>query len=147
MLIGFCRSIDAYATDAFAARACPSAIVRFPQDLWNPELLFCGLNEDGWISESAWVELAGAGTLRVEGEVPGLGPLNRGQRLTIHVDDRPATTRDLPPGPFSLRIPGLLTGRHRITIVGQTTTTLPAPDGRLVSMQLHSISILPSLSP
>ena len=50
----------------------PTTIAKLPGDLENPNLVYSGIAEDGWLTAEAYARLAGgpAATLELHAEVP-----------------------------------------------------------------------------
>jgi hypothetical protein len=109
-------------------------------DLKFPGLISRGLYTDGWMGETAEVQLSGGGptsVLRVTGLQPGLEdtPL----RFSVLVDGKPLAIRQLDPGDFEIELQVVDHGLHHVKLLADLTVSLPPPDRRVVSVLLHTI--------
>jgi hypothetical protein len=105
-----------------------------------PGLITRGIYEDGWMGETAEVQLSGGGpisVLRVTGLRPGIGdtPLS----FSILVDGKPLAVRKLDPGDFEIELQVRDPGLHHVTLLADLAVPLPPPDRRVVSVLLHTI--------
>jgi hypothetical protein len=144
-LVGFVRNISLLTQEQIAAFAAPPSVDSFPRDLFARGLLFTGLYEDGWMAEVAKLRLRVPGEnrdLRIKGSVPALG-LAAATFVDVRVNGEPILTRRLAPGNFELHAPVPSPGTYWIEIRADQVARLPAPDGRVVSLLLHSIGFGP----
>lgn len=139
-VVGFARNISLISDDQANRMMPPAAIERFPNDLFNPALLFSGVYEDGWMAEAARFSLGmekEARGIRIKGQSPGL-PQGKNALLKIMVDGLPVALRDLPAGDFDLHaaIPAA-TGRRVIEL----QVSAEAVDHRGARLLLRSIAL------
>lgn len=140
-LVGFARNISLLTKQKVAELVAPPSIDDFPRGLFAPGLLFTGLYEDGWIAEVAKLRLGVPGEsreLRIKGSLPALGSPDA-TFVEVRADAEPILTRRLAPGEFELRAMVPSPGTHWIEIRAGKVARLPAPDGRVVSLLLHSV--------
>jgi hypothetical protein len=144
-LCGFVRNISLITPEQVEALQIPSAIGSVPKDLLVPGLFFSGIAEDGWVADQAWFELALPGPsnlVHVTGIVPGFSPKILGGTAKILIDGRPISEGKLYAGPFDVTIPiPEAMGPREIGFEISGADTLPPPDGRLVTIQLISLSL------
>jgi hypothetical protein len=119
----------------------PSSIQSFPADLLKAGLFFFGICEDGWMSTECELTLSGTEPLEIHGEIPfmGKGVL---QNIRVLIDGEIATTSNYAAGNFSIKYSGkLIPGKHKISILNTNLLRLPWPDGRPVSLRIHTIQL------
>jgi len=144
-IVGFARNISLVTEEQVRAMMSPQAIERFPEDLLNPGLLFSGIYEDGWVADAARIQLGSetqAKSIRIKGELPGIGRLREGARIAIFVDEKEVAQRRLIPGDFELQagIPAAA-GRRWVELRADKTDRLSSDDPRVVSIRLTSIEL------
>ena len=121
----------------------PAEIAGFPAGLLAPNLIFIGVSQDGWLAAKAHTRLwrpGGSDRLHMTGEIPDLSPQITGGTLKITVDGAVVLERPETAGAFDLDLPiPLASGPRAIDLAMSGTDHLP--DGRLVSLQLHSMAL------
>ncbi len=141
-LVAYLRNVSLVSEEEYASRRPPALLSSFPNDLLHPELEYCGVYEDGWVSESASCTLlapAAATNLVVRGVVPGIDEAFR-TRLRVLLDGREVYSEELKPGEFKVRCPEPTTpGLHRIELLFSKTQQLPGGDGRPVAALLSAV--------
>jgi hypothetical protein len=144
MIVGWVRNISLLTEDEASTMTPPAAIDRLPDGLFHEGLLFSGLSEDGWMAAVARVRLAAddARTVRVTGSVPKIAELALGLTIELTVDGRSIAHRTVEPGDFELEaaLPEGI-GPRWIELRADKSVRLPAPDTRLVSMQVKAIKL------
>jgi hypothetical protein len=119
----------------------PATVTKFPSDLKQPGLVSKGIYEDGWMAETAEVKLSGReplSILRVTGLRPGIG--DKALKFAVLVDGILLGERILAAGEFVIEAVVEKAGSHWVKMVADSTTSLPAPDGRVVSILLKEIT-------
>jgi len=144
-IVGFARNISVVTEEQVHAMRSPQAIERFPEDLLNPGLLFSGIYEDGWVADAARVQLGSetqAKSIRIKGELPGIGGLREGARIAIFVDGKELAQRRLAPGAFQLQV-GIpaAAGLRWVELRVDNTDRLSPDDPRVASIRLMSIEL------
>jgi hypothetical protein len=118
----------------------PSALSRFPDHLSNPQLEPSGVFSDGWVAETAAVNLehpAGRRVLVVRGTVPEIDRPEFRTNLRVSIDGREVARQPLGTGDFSIEAPaGEAAGRRRVTLAFDSSQQLPDGDGRTVAARL-----------
>jgi hypothetical protein len=144
-LVGFARNISLLTPEQVAAIDPPAAISRFPAGLFDPGLLYSGVTEDGWLADKAWFELGLPGPsnfVHVTGDVPGFSPKILGGTVSLLVDGVKVAEGKLMGGAIDLTIPiREASGPREIEFDISGADRIPAPDGRLVSIHLTSLSL------
>jgi glycosyltransferase involved in cell wall biosynthesis len=119
----------------------PATVTKFPGDLKQPGLVSKGIYEDGWMAETAELRLSASeppSILRVAGLRPGIG--DKALKFAILVDRTLLGERILEAGEFEIEAEVEKAGPHWVKLVADSTTSLPAPDGRVVSILLKEIT-------
>lgn len=140
-LTAFARRIDVVDAESDAPRY-PSKIGNFPADLENGNASFSGFYEDGWVGSSGFLYLHAdePSNATMRGMLPG-GIGIEHQELTISMGGR-SVTRQIQPGSFELSLP-VSAGDIRLEFKFTSEGHLPGADGRSVSAQLDSVSVIP----
>jgi hypothetical protein len=123
----------------------PVAIKEFPADVETSGLWVSGLEPDGWIGESAFLELAQtnpSSDIVLRGLVPRLSDPGFTTDIQVVVDGQTLLTRSLGIGIFRLRAP-MPPGsdRRRVELRFSQAQQLPAPDGRRTAARLQYIGV------
>jgi hypothetical protein len=121
----------------------PAEIAGFPAGLLAPNLLFVGVSQDGWLTAQAHTRLrrhGGSDHLHLTGEIPDFSPQINGGTMKITVDGTVVLERPETAGTFDLDLPIPASPAPR-TIELAMSGADHLPDGRLVSVQLHSIAL------
>jgi hypothetical protein len=142
-LVGFGRDISIISDSDYHALAEPSAVASFPRDLFNKDLEYSGVYEDGWLAESSYIclqEPASARRLRIRARVARLNGLAPSE-VSVKVDGTTRRTEQVRPGEITLDVPTAASaqGRHCVEVRFNLSTPLPPPDNRPVSALLRSI--------
>jgi hypothetical protein len=127
-------------TIGFTEISPPAAVAKFPRDLKQLGLMSEGVHADGWMGETAEIQLSGGGptsVLRVTGLQPGIG--DRPLRFSLLVDGKPLAVRKLQRGDFEIELQVRDPGLHHVKLLADLAVPLPPPDGRVVSVLLHTI--------
>jgi hypothetical protein len=144
-VVGFARNISLLAPDEVAAIAPPAAVSSFPAGLAASGLFFSGASEDGWMADHAWFELALPGPsnlVHLTGMVPGFSPKILDGTAKVLIDGNAVSEGKLYAGAFDVSIPiPEAVGPREIGFEISGADTLPAPDGRLVTIQLTSLAL------
>jgi len=123
----------------------PAGVPSFPAGLMARDLFFAGVFQDGWLRDTALVKLAlpdVSDRLHLTGTIHDFSPRIAAGSMKITVDGVPVLERPETPGDFDLTIPiPKAPGTRQIDLVMTGADHLPAPDGRLVSVQLSSIAL------
>lgn len=101
-ITGFVREISLVAAEP----AAPTFLPDFRAGLANPQLLYSGAYEDGWVAEESFFRLrqpAGVEELTLRVNVPDLP--GRPKNVAIRVDNEPSTAVALLLGPQEVRVP------------------------------------------
>jgi hypothetical protein len=114
--------------------------VQVPKSLTSPDLDYNGIQPDGWLAQSSWLELA-------EGEATDLvlrafvhGAEGRG--LDVAVDGIRVASQVLGPGEAELRVPlHATTSNRRIELHWSTVGPISKEDARLASARLSFIGL------
>src|SRR5207249_944450 len=143
-IVGFARNISLVTEEQVRAIMASQGIGRFPEDLLNTAPLFSGIYEDGWIGEAARIQLgseAQARSIRLKGQLPGIGRLREGATVAIFVDGKEVAQRRLAPGDFELQagIPAAAGPRWIELRIDKTDRLLR--DERVASIRLMSIEL------
>jgi hypothetical protein len=141
-IVGFARDISLISDEEYQSLNPPRSIERFPADLGNKNLEYCGIYEDGWVAEDSYtvlLEPPGSSVLNVSAMVPALPGKPAASRITIALDGRDVKTQPVRPGPVSVDIPLQGEGKHRIDIRFDRAAGLPSPDNRPVSALLQHV--------
>jgi hypothetical protein len=144
-MVAYARDISAISEAEYAQLAPPDSLKTFPDDLQNPALEFAGIYEDGWVSENAHVRLTAPvqeSQVVVRGMLPAPDGDGTPPELHILVDGQESVRQVLSPGDFEVRSRAIEgSGAHRVELRFSASRSLPAPDGRVVAAQLHSVGI------
>lgn len=138
----FGRNIELVDADSYNENDKPQALRRFPADLADPRLEYSGIYEDGWVSEKAFLTLAGrhgAHRVVVRGELPAWTGLATSD-VTLQVNGGPPIVMAMTPGRFELEAPAG-EGRQEITLTFGRSFSMPAGDERPASALLTSVSV------
>jgi hypothetical protein len=139
-LVGFGRGISVISDDEYARLSAPMALGSFPGALNNPQLEYSGIYEDGWISDSAYVQLAqpsSASTFALRGSLPLLSSPSETTQVQVLVDGRELLRQAINPGEFQLVVPAPGGGgRRRIELHFDRLIRLGAPDNRPAAVRL-----------
>lgn len=140
-VVAFIRKIRAVDSEAADENVAPSRIANFPADLGNPNLLFSGIYEDGWVGNRGFVTLSSVapGKAIMRGTVPG-GIGIESVELTMTAGNSAPVKKMLKPGPFEIEAP-VEAGEHRIRFQFSEMGRLLAPDNRPAAALLSSVSI------
>jgi hypothetical protein len=113
---------------------------RFSEQLSNPALEPEGVFTDGWVAETAAVNLAqpeGKQVLVVRGAVPGIGRDDFRTMVRVLIDGREVARQSLGIGDFSIEAPAAANaGKHRVTLAFESPQQLPDGDERNVGARL-----------
>jgi len=141
-ITGFARDLSAVSEQEYEDLAAPQRIQSFPHDLANKNLEYSGIYEDGWVAESSYLVLGqrkGGLPLVVRVVNPGINGAISSSRLTLWIDGAQVRQTTLGVGSSELRVSGVKVGKHRIKLVFDKASSLPAPDGRPVSARLQMV--------
>lgn len=114
----------------------PSQVSRFPGDLKNPKLQASGIYDDGWIAETASVNLqrpAGEQAIALRGMVPKIVNADFTTEVVMAVNSQEVARRTVGAGDFQLA--GVVTGvpgPRRVTVTFSKAQELPGTDERMV---------------
>jgi hypothetical protein len=138
---GFMRDVSAVDAEQYDNLQAPTSVSHFPVDLACKDLEYSGVYEDGWVAEESFFRLrqsAQRAQLIVRAMVPGLG--QKPTTLRVFVDGSQVAQAQLRPGDNEVRTTVQRTaGLRRIDLRFDSSTALPAPDGRVVCAQLKFI--------
>jgi hypothetical protein len=148
-IVGFGRDISALSEQDYEDLAAPHDVRSFPADLLNKGLEYSGIYEDGWIAESTYLVLrqdVERSPLVVRLMVPILGGKPASSHMILLMDDFEVVRKSISSGESEFTIPAAGIGKHRIKMVFDKATSLPAPDGRPVSAIIRFIGFPGSLA-
>jgi hypothetical protein len=122
----------------------PSALRRLPADLGNPDLVYSGIYQDGWLEKDANVVLAGgvAASLAIHAQVLPLAKPAQRQHLQVLVNGQTVASRSVAPGPLDLEvpIPASRSDRH-IELLWANTAPIGPNDRRQATALLKFIGL------
>lgn len=131
--------------------AAPAFLADFKAGLANPDLLYSGAYEDGWVAEESFFQLRqppGVDELTLKINVPDLPA--RPKSLAIRVDNEPPKTLELLPGAQEVRLPVPAVEAdttRRVELRFDRATPLSAADRRPASSLIESLGFRPPLPP
>ncbi|OQW90607.1 MAG: hypothetical protein BWK78_06605 [Thiotrichaceae bacterium IS1] len=143
-VIGFGRNISLISSSEYEQLQPPSHLSIFPQDLAHKDLLFSGIYEDGWLSETSFFMLTQpetSTTFSIKGGIPAIEGTSSHSELTILVDGITVANGQVPlNAPFQIKIP-LTTkgGKRHIELRFSVVQKLPNGDNRPVAAKLDYI--------
>jgi hypothetical protein len=118
------------------------SVLTFPQGPSDPNVIYSGLYEDGWVGDRAYAELTAPARAHVvvKGETFADAFPPSGLPVRLLVDGRPAARGTVRAGAFTVDAPvSVAPGRHRIDLlVDAPPKPLPNGDGRPVVALLKS---------
>jgi hypothetical protein len=123
----------------------PSRISDFAQDFRNPNFVYSGIYEDGWLSEESYFLLKPPddGTFIIKGTIPLLANTQFKTKMRISVDGEVVEEHILGPGEFSLEFPAPVKAtsyeKAKIGISFSEWQRLPLPDNRPIAALLKSV--------
>jgi hypothetical protein len=138
----FVRDISLVSAGQYAHLQAPLALSRFPADLYDADLEYSGIYEDGWMGGDSYVGLAGGpkAYLVVRGQVPA----GAGKHLVALVNGRPVASEAVAAGPFELRVPvPASSSTRRVELHFAATIRLKAPDLRPAAILLSFLGFTP----
>ncbi len=141
-ITGFGRDVSALSEQEYEELAAPEHVQSFPADLANKNLEYSGIYEDAWVAESSYLTLrqgAEGSPLVVRVMVPLVEGKPASSQLILLIDGSVLARRSLTPGECELQIPAAGGGKHRIKLVFDRATNLPAPDNRPVSAKIRFV--------
>ena len=128
----------------------PAALANFPDDLKKLLVQPEGIYQDGWVAQSATLQLAqppGTDTIRVSGMVPGIGAAGFTTELVVTVDGSEVGRRTLELDQFVVEFPVTPTSAQapsrRVGLQFSAVQSLPDPDGRSVGARLSGVGFFP----
>lgn len=128
-------------------KALPAGLNRFPEQLSNPSLQLSGVFQDGWVAQTAALNLAqpkGKQMLAIKGMVPQVDSGQFRTEVQVSMDGRPVARESLGLGEFALQIPAVTPpGKHRVALSFSKPQRLPGADGRDVGAKLSLIGFEP----
>lgn len=140
-LTSYVRNVSLLRPSAVSELHAPHVVARFPQGLANPNLLFSGISEDGWVGRRSYVVLGGGPTqtIDVEGE---LLPAAARVRVDVLVNGKSVAAEQATPGRIQLRarVPGSR-GPRRVELRFGREMRLHPPDTRLASARLDRVGV------
>jgi hypothetical protein len=149
VIVGFGRDISALSEEEYEDLAAPGGLASFPADLLNKGLEYSGIYEDGWLAESSYFILgqgAEGSQLLVRLLVPSIGGKLTSTQVILLMDGSELARKSLGAGKSEFTIPSAGVGKHRIKLVFDRATNLPAPDGRPVSAMIRFVGFVGSRS-
>lgn len=122
-------------------RKAPSSVSRFPADLGNSKIAPIGVYPDGWVADSASLNLdepSGAQVLTVRGIIPSLADPSFQSDVALLLGQKEIGRRTFGVGAFELsasvpRQPG----PQRVSVIFSKTQRLPRGDNRDVGGQIQ----------
>ncbi len=143
LLTTFARNISLISGAQYRAMRPPAYIADLPKALTDPNLLYSGIYEDGWVSDHAALTLrsrGGAEWLTVRGFVPIISAPDFETSLRCSVDGHVVGSSHLKVGEFLLRFSVALTpGKHIVSLDFSAFQHLPSGDGRPVSAKILGV--------
>lgn len=117
--------------------------VRVPESLSSPDLDYNGIEQDGWLGQSSWLELAGgeATELVLRAFVHGTS----GREVDVAVDGTRVASRILGPGEAELRAPlDASTSNRRVELHWSSVAPISKEDARLAAARLSFVGLVRS---
>jgi hypothetical protein len=125
-------------------RPAPVRIDSFPGDLVNPDLIYSGIFEDGWVGRKFSVRLHSrdeAEGLRIRLTVP---PSSMKQIVTVKIDGRLSSRFSVKPSTYvDVNVLGAPPGDHTVTVQAAAVGNILPSDVRLVWAKLQEIGFEP----
>jgi len=150
LLTGFARNISIISALQYRDMTPPSYFQNLAEGLMDPNLIYSGIYEDGWMSKSAYLKFSSRvknERFVVNGLVPLIGNPNFKERLTCKIDGRKVKSFVLGVGYFHLGIQAhLLKGAHTVEFQFNSFERLPEGDGRPISARITSIGFVRSIN-
>lgn len=150
-LAGWVRDISALSTEQRRALRPPQLLLLdTPQNLiGNPALEYSGIAEDGIVAKESWVVLeappGARNALRIEGSIPGLSGLEKGNTVTVSLNGVEFRTATIQPGAFEVLFelpPQESATSTKVTLSWKSSATLPGGDDREASAILKKLGII-----
>ena len=138
----FCHDLSVISEEDYLSHVPPAFVDFSKPPMDYPLLEYCGGYELGWMGKGFRVRLASTPNtpeLVIRGLLPQMSSNDNFQTdLTILIDGMEIFQKQVTPGTFEVRIPGVKPGAHWIDFRCSTTRQYP-PDTRAFSVQLQSI--------
>lgn len=150
-LAGWVRDISALSTEQRRALRPPQLLLLdTPQSLiGNSSFEYSGIAEDGIVARNSWAVFesrpGARNALRIEGIIPGLPGLEKGNTLTVSLNGVEFRTAEMQPGAFEelFELPPQETAAaFKVTLSWKNSTILPGADGREASAILKKWGII-----
>ncbi len=119
-------------------------IKNFPDDIVETKILYSGLYEDGWSSESFYVifKNSKSSELVIEGSVPLISNSKFKTKLEVYINDTFTYSKPIGLGDFKLKLPTRAeTEFVKVDIKFSNYQELFEPDGRVIGMFVKEISL------
>lgn len=140
-LTAYVRDISLISSTDYAHFRPPKALSDFPGDLQNPDLVYSGIYDDGWLGSDSFVTLAGgkATDLVVRAS---LIPVQNHQHLTVLDNGRTVLSQTLEPGTVQLGVPiPASAGARRVELRWSSESSLYRGERRRVTARLQFIGL------
>ncbi len=140
-LTSYVRDVSLVSPAQYSRLRAPLAIHNLPADLANPDLLYSGIFEDGWLGQTSYVRLAGgpAASLAIRALVAHV----KSQRLRVLVNGRTIDSRSVQPGLLDLNMPlPAAAGPRTVELQWAGETRLSALDPRHAAAHLTFLGVV-----
>lgn len=150
-LAGWIRDISAISTEQRRALLPPQLLLLdTPQDLISiPSMEYSGMAEDGIVAKDSWAVFGSRpgvrNALRIEGVVPGMPGLEKGNTVTVSLNGVEFRTAEMQPGAFEVlfELPPQETATPiKVALSWKNSAILPGRDGREASAILKKLGII-----
>ncbi|QIF00121.1 hypothetical protein [Roseimicrobium sp. ORNL1] len=150
-LSGWIRDISVLSTEQRRALRPPQLLLLdTPQGLvGNPSLEYSGIAEDSILAKDSWAVFESKpgvrNALRIEGIIPGLPGLDKGNTVTVSLNGVEFRTAEVEPGAFEMlfELPPQETAKPiKVSLSWKNSAILPGADGREASAMLKKLGII-----
>ena len=145
-ITGFARDISLISNEQYAALNPPQAIQKFPHDLANKDLEYCGIYEEGWIGESSYAILKNpedSGSLVVSLQISNIDGRPVSSSIQLLLDGQEVGRTSPENGAAGFQIPVKQKGKHRVELRFDRSISMPAPDFRPISGKILYMGFKP----
>jgi hypothetical protein len=143
-MITFLQKATILDKEKFFGNYSVSEIKNFPVDIVETNVLYSGLYEDGWSSESFYVIFKNrkSSELVIEGSVPLISDSKFKTKLDVYINDAYTYSKLIGLGDFQLKFPASAkTEFVKVDIKFSNYQELLKPDGRVIGMFVKEVSL------